>query len=124
MIELEAGGVTHVRALDGGPTYLGNPELLAHIGLGTNTVIDTARVVWPDGVVTDLGSPAVDTRHTVAAYHPADIVQNGVFDLADLQAFVSAFLSGDPVADLTGDGVLDLADLVPFVHALTGSPCG
>ncbi len=123
VIELEAGGITHMRALDGGPTYLGNPELLAHIGLGTNPTIDAARVVWPDGSINDLGSPAADTRHAVAAYHPADIVQDGVFDLADLQAFVSAFLAGDSVADLNPDGVLDLADLVPFVHALTGSPC-
>jgi hypothetical protein len=124
VVTVEAGGVTHTRVLDGGPTYLGNSEMLAHFGLGGASSIDGARVIWPDGRVTDLGSPAVNTRHTVEAFHPADIVQDGVFDLADLQAFVPAFLAGDPVADLTGDGVLDLADLVPFVHALTGSPCG
>lgn len=124
VVEVEAGGVTHVRALDGGPSYLGNPELLAHVGIGSNATIDAARVVWPDGSLTDLGSPAIDTRHVVAAFHPADIVRDGVFDLADLQAFVTAFLAGDLVVDMTGDGVLDLADLVPFVHALTGSPCG
>ena len=123
VVELEAGGITHVRALDGGPTYLGNPEMLAHIGLGTSETIDAARVVWPDGTVTDLGSPAIDSRHTVSAYHPADVVQDGVFDLADLQSFVTAFLAGELVADLTRDSVLDLADLVPFAHALTGSPC-
>ena len=124
VVEIEAGGTTHTRVLDGGPTYLGNPEMLAHIGLGSTTSVDAARVLWADGATTNLGSPAVDTRHTVAAFHPADIVQDGVFDLADLQAFVGAFLAGDFVADLTRDGVLDLADLVPFVHALTGSPCG
>jgi hypothetical protein len=123
IIEVEADGVTHTRLLDGGPTYLGNPELLAHVGLGAATVIDHARVRWADGSFTDLGSPAIDTRHLVRAFHPADLTRDGVFDLTDLQAFVQAFLSGDPAADFTGDGVLDLADLVPFTHALTGSPC-
>jgi hypothetical protein len=38
VVTVEAGGVTHTRVLDGGPTYLGNPEMLAHIGLGGGLV--------------------------------------------------------------------------------------
>lgn len=48
----------------------------------------------------------------------------GVLDLADIAAFVAAFMSGDSVADLAEPfGVLDLADLSAFVQAfLAGCP--
>lgn len=122
-IEIDSGGSTIVRTLDGGPTYLGQSEMLVHAGLGGASSVDAVRILWADGTVTDLAAPAINTRHTILATHPADQNSDGVFDLADLQLFVNAFLSADPSADLTGDGVLDLRDLVPFVHALTGSPC-
>lgn len=41
----------------------------------------------------------------------------GVFDLADLQLFVSGFVAGDPIADMNSDGVFDLADIQQFVAA-------
>ena len=49
--------------------------------------------------------------------NPADIAEPfGVLDLADVQAFVTAFTAGDPAADLAEPtGVLDLADLTLFV---------
>ncbi len=39
----------------------------------------------------------------------------GVLDLADVQAFVSAFVGNQPLADLNSDGVWDLADVQSFV---------
>ena len=56
---------------------------------------------------------------------PADLAEPmGVLDLADLQAFVSAFVAGSPVADVAEPvGVFDLADLQTFVAAfLAGCP--
>ncbi|HHN77304.1 MAG TPA: hypothetical protein ENK11_01340 [Phycisphaerales bacterium] len=54
--------------------------------------------------------------------NPADIAEPfGVLDLGDLQAFVAAFTSGDPLADIAEPlGVLDLADVQLFITALTG----
>ena len=47
----------------------------------------------------------------------------GVLDLQDLSAFISAFVTGDPIADINGDGLLDLADINTFVAAfLAGCP--
>jgi hypothetical protein len=41
-----------------------------------------------------------------------------VLDLADIGAFVAAFIAGDPLADLAPpEGVLDLADIGAFVDA-------
>jgi len=123
-IEIDAGGATIVRTLDGGPTYLGQSELLIHAGLGSAAVIDSVRIFWSDGSVTDLGPLAINTRHAVRAVHPADFTQDGLLDLDDLPGFVSAFTESDPSADLNGDGLNDLQDIVRFIHALTGSPCG
>ena len=36
-------------------------------------------------------------------------------DRGDVNAYVGGFLSQDPVADLTGEGVFDLADLGAFI---------
>lgn len=48
----------------------------------------------------------------------------GVLDLADLQAFVGAFMAGEPAADIADPiGVLDLGDVQAFVEAfLAGCP--
>ncbi|USN99789.1 MAG: hypothetical protein H6810_03775 [Phycisphaeraceae bacterium] len=40
----------------------------------------------------------------------------GVLDLADIGAFVSAFINQDLLADLSGDGILDLQDVNLFVQ--------
>ena len=52
---------------------------------------------------------------------PADLAEpQGVLDLADIGAFVSAFTSGSSQADLAEpQGVLDLADLSAFVTSFT-----
>lgn len=46
----------------------------------------------------------------------ADIDADGILDLSDIVAFVTAFLAGDAtVADLTGDGVVGMADIDLFL---------
>lgn len=57
--------------------------------------------------------------------NPADIAEPfGILDLADISAFITAFLAQDPVADLAEPiGVFDLADLTAFVNAfVAGCP--
>lgn len=44
----------------------------------------------------------------------------GLLDLADINTFVTGFLSGDPVADLDGDGLFDLTDVTIFTNAFMG----
>ncbi|USN98172.1 MAG: hypothetical protein H6810_08250 [Phycisphaeraceae bacterium] len=52
----------------------------------------------------------------------ADVAEPyGVLDLADVQAFIAAFVSGDPLADLVAPfGVLDLADVQAFISEFVG----
>ncbi len=49
---------------------------------------------------------------------PADLAEPfGVLDLADINLFILAFLSRDPIADLDGNGVYDLTDITLFTPA-------
>lgn len=52
--------------------------------------------------------------------NPSDLAPPaGVLDLADVNAFVSAFLAQDSSADFDGNGVFDLADIVAFTSGFT-----
>lgn len=44
----------------------------------------------------------------------------GVLDMEDINAFVSLFLTNDPAADIAGDGLYSLADIVGFLTAYAG----
>lgn len=67
----------------------------------------------------EIGVPAI----VGAGLCEADMVPDAVLDLQDVQAFSTAFVSGESPADLNGDGVYDLADLQLFVGAFV-SGCG
>ena len=56
--------------------------------------------------------------------NPADLaLPYNILDLADINAFVSGFISQDPIADLNGDTLFDLADIGIFISAfLAGCP--
>lgn len=55
---------------------------------------------------------------------PADLAEPfGLLDLADVNTFVSGFVTLNPIADLNADGLVDLADVNAFVSSfLTGCP--
>lgn len=48
---------------------------------------------------------------------PADLSFDAVLDLADIQAFVDAFVAQDGASDFDGNGIFDLADVLAFVDA-------
>lgn len=59
----------------------------------------------------------------VAPACPCDLDGSGVLNLDDLDAFVAAFLAGDPAADLDGSGAINLDDLDAFVSCfVAGCP--
>ncbi|MBZ0173483.1 MAG: hypothetical protein K8E66_13955, partial [Phycisphaerales bacterium] len=94
-------------------------------GLGLD-IADEIQIRSVDAMSADGSTIAVDGLHpTTGALVgaiirltpdcPADMNDDGVLDLADVNAFVAGFTSQDPIADLTGDGVFDLADINAFV---------
>ena len=87
-----------------------------------DTYIDVRFTNW--GGITTGGRFTYRRSALVPACNAADLAEPfGVLDLSDVQAFIGAFTSGDPLADLTGNGVLDLADVQAFVGAfVAGCP--
>jgi len=56
----------------------------------------------------------------LAACNDADLAGPfGLLDLADITAFVQAFMAQDPAADFDGNGLFDLDDVVAFVTVFT-----
>jgi hypothetical protein len=79
------------------------------------------------GIGEDLSAHPVFFRFEIfgaPGCNAADLAEPfGTLDLADITAFIAAFMAQDPAADLDGSGVFDLADVVAFVEAfMAGCP--
>lgn len=85
---------------------------------------DAAIVLFAPGTPGELPVAAVVPEPSGAGCLADLAPPAGVLDLADVQAFVGAFVGSDPLADLVPpNGVLDLADLQAFVTAfVAGCP--
>ena len=101
------GGQSYVRYLDGGSTYLGRNQLIAHFGLGSATVVDELRVEWADGFTTTLTAVPADQIVQVAAQPPLES---------------DPLVRGMP-ADLRVHGA-EPGENVHFVRSLTGIGAG
>jgi hypothetical protein len=74
---------------------------------------------------TAAGLPPIELALSVTAWLCApDLAEPfGVVDLADIQAFITAFSASEPLADVNNDGIWDLADIQGFVtEFLAGCP--
>jgi hypothetical protein len=49
-IRVQAGGVSQIREIAGGGSYLSQSDLRAHFGLGRATSAQTVEVNWPSGL--------------------------------------------------------------------------
>ena len=100
----------------------------ATLGVSETTPIDfapSALAVNGSGTRAAMACPTGDGVILVVsdgACNAADLAEPfGVLDLADIAAFVPAFLAMEPAADLAAPfGVWDLADLTAFVTAFNG----
>lgn len=120
-----ASRIRHVRA--GGNSYIGQNELIMHVGLGSESTVDV-EAVWPGGsptrTLTDL-----PTNATWNLYPPSrlgDVDDNGQVTPADFYVLVScyqqAFVPGCEIMDFDGDSDVDDDDYASFVSALSGEP--
>jgi hypothetical protein len=48
-IRVTAGGISQIREIMGGGSYLSQSDLRANFGLGKNTVVQNVEVTWPSG---------------------------------------------------------------------------
>ena len=90
-------------------------DLPVHFGLGAASLIDTLRIVWPDGTTQIL--------HDVAANQyldlnfPGDFNRDHVVDAADLAQWRSSF-GVDAGGDANRDGVTDGSDFLAWQRTL------
>ena len=131
MVYVEAGGITQMRLIHAGTSFLSQEPDEAHFGLGGATSIDSIRVAWTDG------TEDVVTGHPVNTW--IEIVQgsglpdcegdangDGLVDPLDagfvLARFACPVGTGDPdcdTADMNGDNLVNPLD-VGFVLARFG----
>jgi hypothetical protein len=119
-------GQTYVLVETVGPSGAGTSGGWIETGFNVGDFVDLTSTIRVKFVASDLGDGSVveagidDVRilgvSCTADVCPADLAEPfGVLDLADVQAFIAAFVSGAPLADLNGDGIFDLADVQAFI---------
>jgi enediyne biosynthesis protein E4 len=80
-LKLTAGGITQIREIMGGGSYLSQSDLRAHFGLGPTTKIDKLEIVWPSGAKQSFQDFAVDHFYQITEgkdeLAPEKIVRSG-----------------------------------------------
>jgi hypothetical protein len=56
-VQLQAGGLTQIRELDGGNGYAGESSRRIHFGIGAAAKIDRLQIRWPSGLVEQVNVP-------------------------------------------------------------------
>jgi hypothetical protein len=99
----------------------GNVQSYVFQGRLANGFLAATNMVKTDGsgganaaTVTAADVAAIDALVTIPCC-PVDLTGDGQVDSGDLSAFITAFLTQNPIADLTGDGQVDSGDLSFFI---------
>jgi len=50
-VEVTVDGVTQVKSMNAGGSFLSQCELVCHFGLGAAATVDRVRITWPDGTI-------------------------------------------------------------------------
>jgi len=64
-LRVHAGGITQIREIAGGGSYLSQSDLRANFGLGHATQIDSLEIQWPSGLRQTFRAMAADTFYSV-----------------------------------------------------------
>lgn len=86
-------------------------DLPIHFGLGAASIIDTLRIVWPDGTVQILHDVAANQYFDLN--FPGDFNGDHVVDASDLAQWRTDF-GMDDGSDANGDGVTDGSDFLAW----------
>jgi len=94
-------------------------DLPLEFGLGDATQIQDVTIRWPNGLVQDLGSVAMDQVVAVTEPLGSDFNQDGDSNILDFVAYQTGFASGDPLADVDGNCQFNILDFVAFQQAFS-----
>ncbi|MEQ8769711.1 MAG: S8 family serine peptidase [Phycisphaerales bacterium] len=98
----------------------------------TWVLINSCEPVGAEGWTPELGYGRINAANAVAlalsigdGQCQVDIDGDGRFTLDDIEAFIAAFINGDPIADLVAPfGVVDFSDLEEFVDQVVSDCSG
>ena len=74
VVRIVANGVTQIRLITAGTSYLGQEPAEAFFGIGTATLVNTLTVDWPDGTQDVLADVNANQVLTVQQTGPPAIV--------------------------------------------------
>ncbi|MFQ5462632.1 MAG: CRTAC1 family protein [Phycisphaerae bacterium] len=128
LVRATVGGLSMMRPINAGTSYMGQEPAEAHFGLPTGAHLDSLVIDWPDGSTTTLMDVLVDARIVVDHGGLGDLDADGDVDRADYQRFHPCL--GGPFqgvdyerqclpADMNGDRGVDLGDFAVFQSRLT-----
>jgi hypothetical protein len=114
--------------LAGGNGYLGQNDLIAHVGLDQATDADEIAAVWPGGspmrTLTNLPANRTWTLYPPVALGDAD--GNSIVDPEDFVVLAGCFEiplePGCEVMDFDGDSAIDIDDFSAFLAVYEGEP--
>jgi hypothetical protein len=115
-VKIVAGGVTQVRVITAGTSFLGQEPAEAFFGLGSNTTVDQITIKWPGGGGgTIVSGVAADQVRVINHFQcPGDVNQSGAVEVADLFALLAAWRtdgSANPRVDIDSSGNVNVTDL-------------
>lgn len=129
---VETPGMTQAMEVRAGTGFKSCSSYDPHFGLGEATSITSVMVHWPDGRVSVVENPPIDSvvsiDQAMAAWPcgvGADANGDGRVDGADIQAFVGQATGQSVVCggDLDGDGVVGAADVTMLIGCLLDGNC-
>ncbi|MEN1705972.1 MAG: GC-type dockerin domain-anchored protein [Planctomycetota bacterium] len=106
-------------------------NLFADLTTGAGEPVALANLLFADDLLTDqeiadLGGPdaAGILEFGTPPGNPLDFDGNGVVNISDLFAFITAFTMTppDPSTDFDGNGIVNISDLFAYINAFTAQP--
>ncbi len=70
-VRVKAGGISQLREIAAGGSYLSQSDLRAHFGLGASTRIDSVEVLWPNGGKQEFRNVKADQFYEIEESKPA-----------------------------------------------------
>jgi hypothetical protein len=76
-LKLSAGGVSQIREVAAGGSYLSQSDLRAHFGLGENTRAESLEISWPSGLQQTFKAVEADQFYLIVEGKDRLEAQNG-----------------------------------------------